>query len=133
MTLPAEPWRLVDGLRSPFPAVRDPGAYSSPARLAGEGRPDTRGHDVELGRLQAEDDPVAYAVTAMPQRDLVDRAEVRRQVDRLAGAWLDAPAPLAPPTDNDAGRLLRPAAGHAVEAALSAALAARHPFLVGTT
>ena len=100
--------------------------------------------------LQAEDDRVAYAVTAVLQRDLVDAAEIRRQVDRLAAAWLDAPGPLAPSTDNatrlahalrlqlatgvrysDDGELLRPAAGHAVDAALTAALAARHPFLDG--
>ena len=100
--------------------------------------------------LQAEDDRVAYAVMAVLQRDLVDRAEVRRQVDRLTAAWLDAPGPLAAETDNavrlahavrlqqatgvrysDDGELLRPAVGDEVEAALTAALAARYPFLGG--
>jgi hypothetical protein len=100
--------------------------------------------------LQAEDDRVAYAVMAVLQRDLVDPAEVRRQVDRLAAAWLDAPGPLDPEADNavrlahalrlqqatgvrysDDGELLRPAVGAEVEAALTAALAARHPFLGG--
>ena len=100
--------------------------------------------------LQAEDDRVAYAVMAVLQRDLVDRAEVRRQVDRLAAAWLDAPGPLAPATDNavrlahalrlqlatgvryaDDGEALRPRLGDEVEAALTTALAARYPFLGG--
>ena len=100
--------------------------------------------------LQAEDDRVAYAVMAVLQRDLVDPAEVRRQVDRLAAAWLDAPGPLPAATDNavrlahalrlqqatgvrysEDGELLRPAVGTEVEATLTAALAARHPFLGG--
>ena len=100
--------------------------------------------------LQAEDDRVAYAVMAVLQRDLVDPAEVRRQVDRLAAAWLEGPGPLAPATDNavrlahalrlqlttgvrysDGAMPLRPAVGHEVESALTEALAARHPVLGG--
>lgn len=98
--------------------------------------------------LQAEDDRVAYAVMAVLQRDLVAPGEVRRQVDRLAAAWLDTPGPLSPAADNalrlahalrlqlatgvryaEDGELLRPAIGGEVEAALTTALAARYPFL----
>jgi hypothetical protein len=101
--------------------------------------------------LQAEDDRVAYAVMAVLQRDLVDPAEVRRQLDRLTAAWLDAPGPLAPATDNaqrlahalrlqlatgvryaEDGDLLRPPVADEVEDTLTAALAARYPFLGGT-
>jgi hypothetical protein len=80
MTPTPELARLTEDLRSPDPAVRDEAAVRG--WLAAfldwyAAEPDTRGHD----------DRVAYAVKAVLQRDLVDHAEVRRQVDRLAARY----------------------------------------------
>ena len=56
--------------------------------------------------LQNEDDRVAYAAMAVLRRDLLDAADVRAAVDRLAETWRASEGPVSAAADN-AVRLAR--------------------------